>query len=82
MREMPIHKAADIIGETDQRLLRLPCACGQGGCFTGLVEHGLRWADERNHRKGHQYFTVFADLAARRVSSRRKAVASERLSGV
>ena len=68
MREMPVKKAGEILGETDQRLWRM--------LFLHVEEAHRRlemddvvWigADEMNRRKGHNYLTVFADLLKRRV---------------
>lgn len=68
MREMPVKKAGEILGETDKRLWRM--------LFLHVEEahRKLEWdrvvwvgADEMNRRKGHTYLTVFADLQARRV---------------
>jgi len=68
MREMPVKRAGEILGETDQRLWRM---------LQGHVDEAYRklemdevvWvgADEMNRRKGHNYLTVFADLLKRRV---------------
>lgn len=68
MREMPMRKVAQVVGETDTRLWRM------------LFRHVDRayaeadfsttcWVavDEMHARKGHKYLTVFADLATRRV---------------
>jgi len=68
MREMPMKKAGDILGEGDTRLWRLlfkHVAKAYGALdLSGLVHLGV---DEMNCRKGHHYLTVFADLVARRV---------------
>jgi transposase len=68
MREMPVKKAGDILGETDQRLWRVlhahvDAARAQAD-WSEVVAVG---ADEMNRRKGHNYVTVFADLEAKRV---------------
>ena len=68
MREMPMKKAGDILGEGDTRLWRLlfkHVAKAYGALdLSELVHLGV---DEMNCRKGHHYLTVFADLVARRV---------------
>lgn len=68
MREMPMKRAGDILGEGDTRLWRLlfkhVAKAYAALDLSGLVHLGV---DELNCRKGHHYLTVFADLAARRV---------------
>jgi transposase len=68
MREMPVKKAGEILGETDQRMWRLlrahvEAARAQAD-WSEVVWVG---ADEMNRKKGHNYITVFADLAGKRV---------------
>jgi transposase len=68
MREMPMKKAGDILGEQDTRLWRMlfahvDKAYGQLD-LSQLVHVGV---DEMNTRKGHNYLSVFADLMNRRV---------------
>ncbi len=68
MREMPVRKAGDILGENDTRLWRMLFAhvdkAHQELDLSEMVHLGV---DEMNSRKGHNYLTVFADLVARRV---------------
>ncbi len=68
MREMPMKKAGEILGEHDTRLWRLLFAHVDKAYaaldLSGLVHLGV---DELNCRKGHNYLTVFADLVNRRV---------------
>jgi transposase len=63
MREMPVKKAGEILGETDQRLWRMlhahVDAARARDDWSGVVWVG---ADEMSVRKGHEYVTVFADL--------------------
>jgi transposase len=68
MREMPVKKAGQILGETDQRLWRMLMAHVWAAYRQSSMEEVV-WigADEMNRRKGHNYLTVFADLVARRV---------------
>lgn len=68
MREMPVNKAGEILGETDQKLWRALFA-HVAAAWNDLSWENVVWvgADEMNRRKGHNYLTVFADLAARRV---------------
>jgi transposase len=68
MREMPISKAGEILGEQDTRLWRMLFA------HVGKAHGKSEWGDlvhlgvdEMNMRKGHHYLTVFADLVQRRV---------------
>jgi transposase len=68
MREMPVKKAGEILGETDQRMwrmLRAHVEAAQARAdWSEVVWVG---ADEMNRRKGHNYITVFADLVNKRV---------------
>jgi transposase len=68
MREMPVKKAGEILGETDQRMWRMLHghveAARARADWSEVVSVG---ADEMNRRKGHNYVTVFADLEAKRV---------------
>lgn len=68
MREMPVKKAGQILGETDQRLWRMLMA-HVWAAYRELNMENVVWigADEMNRRKGHNYLTVFADLIQRRV---------------
>lgn len=68
MREMPVQKAGEILGTTDQRLWRLLFA-HVDAAWTELSWESVVWvgADEMNRRKGHNYLTVFVDLVAKRV---------------
>jgi len=68
MREMPVKRAGQILGEHDTRLWRMlerHIAAAYGLLdLSELVHLGV---DEMNLRKGREYLTVFADLVARRV---------------
>jgi transposase len=68
MREMPVKRAGEILGENDTRLWRILIAHVRAAHaatdFSEVVHVGV---DEMNRRKGHQYITVFADLIGRRV---------------
>lgn len=68
MREMPVKKAGEILGENDQRMWRMLHAHIEAARaradWSEVVWVG---ADEMNRRKGHNYVTVFADLAGKRV---------------
>jgi transposase len=68
MREMPVKKAGEILGETDQRMWRILFA-HVDAAWAGLSWENVVWAgaDEMNRRKGHNYLTVFVDLQAKRV---------------
>jgi len=68
MREMPVKKAGEILGETDQKLWRALFA-HVDAAWRDLSWENVVWvgADEMNRKKGHNYLTVFADLEARRV---------------
>ena len=68
MREMPVKKAGEILGENDQRLWRMLHAHVEAARaradWSEVVWVG---ADEMNRKKGHNYVTVFADLLHKRV---------------
>lgn len=68
MREMPVKKAGEILGETDQRMWRMlhahVAAARARADWSDVVWVG---ADEMNRKKGHNYVTVFADLLNKRV---------------
>jgi transposase len=68
MREMPVSKVAEMVGETDTRLWRMlfrqvDAAYAQAD-FSNVCCVGV---DEMSVRKGHEYVSVFADLVAKRV---------------
>lgn len=68
LREMPVKKVGEVLGETDQRLWRM--LREQVGAAHALVDmSGLRTVgcDEMAIAKGHNYITAFADLARRQV---------------
>jgi len=68
MREMPVKKAGEILGETDQKLWRALFA-HVDAAWKDLSWENVIWvgADEMNRKKGHNYLTVFVDLQAKRV---------------
>jgi transposase len=68
MREMPVNKAGEILGETDQKLWRALFA-HVDAAWADLSWEDVVWvgADEMNRKKGHNYLTVFVDLEAKRV---------------
>jgi transposase len=68
MREMPVSKAGEILGETDQKLWRVLFA-HVDAAWEELSWENVVWvgADEMNRKKGHNYLTVFVDLEAKRV---------------
>lgn len=67
-REMPVSRAAEILGITDMRLWRILFAhvdlAYQRMDFCNVTRVGV---DELNIRKGHEYISVFADLEKRSV---------------
>lgn len=68
MREMPMTRAGDILGETDTRLWRLLFAhVDKAYAALDLSELVHLGVDEMSSRKGHHYLTVFADLVQKRV---------------
>jgi transposase len=68
MREMPVSKVADMVGESDTRLWRMLFrqvdAAYAEADFSQVCCVGV---DEMSVRKGHEYISVFADLMAKRV---------------
>jgi transposase len=68
MREMPIIKVGQIVGESDTRLWRMLFrqvgAAYAEADFSPVCCVGV---DEMSIRKGHEYISVFADLVAKRV---------------
>lgn len=68
LREMPVRKAGDILGETDTRLWRMLFKhVDEAYAALDLSELVHLGVDEMNTRKGHHYLSVFADLVRRRV---------------
>ena len=68
MREMPVQRAGQILGESDTRMWRMIFAHVKAA-YERLSFDTVVWvgADEMNRRKGHNYLTVFADLMTKRV---------------
>ena len=68
MREMPVKKAGEILGETDQKLWRALFA-HVDAAWQDLSWENVIWvgADEMNRKQGHNYLTVFVALQAKRV---------------
>jgi transposase len=68
MREKPVKRAGQILGESDSRICRMLFAHVKAA-HARLSFEDVVWveADEMNRRKGHHYLTVFADLVAERV---------------
>jgi transposase len=68
MREMPVSKVGELVGETDTRLWRMLFrqveAAYAEADFSNTCCVGV---DEMSVRKGHEYISVFADLLAKRV---------------
>jgi transposase len=68
MREMPVSKVAEAVGETDTRLWRMLFrqvdAAYAEADFSNVCCVGV---DEMSVRKGHEYISVFADLVRKRV---------------
>jgi transposase len=68
MREMPMSKVAEVVGETDTRLWRMLFrqvdAAYAEADFSNVCCVGV---DEMSVRKGHEYVSVFADLVQKRV---------------
>jgi transposase len=68
MREMPVKKVGEIVQVDDGRLWRMLLAhIDAAYAKLNMEEVTVVGADEMNRRKGHNYLTVFCDLAAKRV---------------
>lgn len=68
IREMPMARAAKIMGERDTRLWRLAAAhVSAARAQLSMDDVICVGVDEMSIRKGHHYITVFADLLQRRV---------------
>ncbi len=68
MREMPMSRVGELVGETDTRLWRMLFrqvnAAYAEADFSSVCCVGV---DEMSVRKGHEYISVFADLVRKRV---------------
>lgn len=68
MREMPMSKVGEVVGETDTRLWRMLFrqvdAAYAEADFSNVCCVGV---DELSVRKGHEYISVFADLVRKRM---------------
>ena len=68
MKEMPMKRAGELLGEHDTRLWRMLFAhIASARTQLDLSELVSLGVDEMSSRKGHHYLSVFADLVARRV---------------
>jgi transposase len=68
MREMPMSKVAKAVRETDTRMWRMLFRhVDQAYAEADFSNTSWVAVDEMHVRKGHEYITVFADLAAKRV---------------
>ena len=66
MREMPVRKVSEVLGETDTRLWRmLREQVARAYAMVDMSEVRVVGCDELAIAKGHEYLTVFADLARR-----------------
>lgn len=68
MREMPVSRAGDILGEWDKRMwamLHMHVEAARVEISMEAVR--VVGADEMSRSKGHHYVTVFADMEARKV---------------
>lgn len=68
MREMPVKKAAEILGEQDTRMWRvLLTYVEEAYAAVDMSEVACVGVDEMARAKGHRYLTVFADLVRKAV---------------
>jgi Transposase/Helix-turn-helix domain of transposase family ISL3 len=68
LREMPVSKVAEIVGETDPRLWRMLFRQVDAAYAEADFSHACCvGVDEMSVRKGHEYVSVFADLVRQRV---------------
>ncbi len=68
MREMPVKRTGQILGESDSRMWRMLFAHVKAA-HARLSFEDVVWvgADEMNQLKGHHYLMVFADLVKKPV---------------
>jgi transposase len=68
LREMPVSKVGEVVGETDTRLWRMLFRQVEAAYAEADFSHACCvGVDEMSVRKGHEYISVFADLLAKRV---------------
>ena len=68
MREMPVKRAAEILGEQDTRMWRvLRSYVEEAYAAVNMSEVSCVGVDEMSRAKGQRYLTVFADLVCKRV---------------
>lgn len=68
MREMPVSRAGEILGEWDMRLWKMLHRHVEAGrSQVSMAKVRSVGVDEMNRRKGHHYATVFADMEERKV---------------
>lgn len=68
MREMPMSKVAELVGENDTRLWRMLFRQVDAAYAEADLSNVCSVAvDEMSVRKGHEYISVFADLVKKRV---------------
>lgn len=68
MREMPVSRAGEILGEGDMRLwMMLHRHVAAARPKVSMATVGVVGADEMSRAKGHHYVTVFADMEERKV---------------
>ena len=68
MREMPVKKAAEILGEQDTRMWRVVQAyVEEAHAAIDMSDVTCVGVDEMARAKGHRYLTVFADLVRKAV---------------
>ena len=68
MREMPVKKAAEILGEQDTRMWRVVQAyVEEAHAAIDMSDVTCVGVDEMTRAKGHRYLTVFADLVKKAV---------------
>ena len=85
MREMPVKKAAEILGEQDTRMWRVVQAyVEEAHAAINMSEVTCVGVDEMARAKGHRYLKVFADLVKKAVlfataADAMRAVAARRL---
>ena len=68
MREMPVNRAGEILGERDGRMWSMVHRHVEAARATvSMAEVRAVGVDEMSRRKGHHYVTVFADMEKRKV---------------
>jgi transposase len=67
MREMPVKRAGQILGESDSRMWRMLCPCEGGACAVELRQRGVGGSGRDEPAQKAHYLMVLSDLITKRV---------------